>query len=329
MRHGSGALRLLGLVLVMLVLTGVGPARSVAEGPTVTLADDFQSGPGSVWRLQRVLADALKSVPDPAGQDRNVLPITLRTGDMAESGGVAERAELSEDNRLHLPTGTDVWYSFQLYIPTDFPVVDRRLVLGQWKQACGDCAADHSPAIANRYRNGVFSITIQEADKRVVLFEEKADIRGRWNQLVYHLKLTPTPDGFLQAWLEQPPGRRPQGPAGVPGRSRQRVLQDRSVSRHPPLPDDDHARPVPSRDHSRRGRSLGHAVGAGSDTIGRADGAPVITRSSSTARGRSFRGRCTGHPSCRRQASAPGAACGSTSSARTSRRPGPTSRAAG
>ena len=26
-------------------------------------------------------------------------------------------------------------------------------------------------------------------------------IRGRWNQLVYHLKLTPTPDGFLQAWL--------------------------------------------------------------------------------------------------------------------------------
>ena len=120
---------------------------------------------------------------------------------MAESGGVGERAELSEDNRLHLPTGTDVWYSFQLYVPTDFPVVDRRLVLGQWKQACGDCTADHSPAIANRYRNGVFSITIQEADKRVVLFEEKADIRGRWNQLVYHLKLTPTPDGFLQAWL--------------------------------------------------------------------------------------------------------------------------------
>ena len=68
-------------------------ARSPRDRP-LTLADDFQSGPGAVWRLQRVLADALKSVPDPAGQDRNVLQITLRTGDMAESGGVAERAEL-------------------------------------------------------------------------------------------------------------------------------------------------------------------------------------------------------------------------------------------
>ena len=244
----------------MLVLTGIGPARSVADGPTLTLADDFPSGPGSVWQLQRIKSDGLKSVPDPAGQDRNVLAITLRTGDMAESGGVGERAELSEANRFHLPTGTDVWYSFQLYIPTDFPVVDRRLVLGQWKQACGDCTADHSPAIANRYRNGVFSITIQEADKRVVLFEEKADIRGRWNQLVYHLKLTPTPDGFLQAWLN---GRQVvdyKGSLGYPDDLDERVLQDRAVSRHPPLPDDDHARPVPPRGHSRRGRPRGDPV---------------------------------------------------------------------
>ena len=199
MRHGAEAIRLCGLVLVMLILTGIGPARSIAEGPTLTLADDFENGPGPVWQLQRIKSDGLRPVRDPAGLDRNVLEITLRTGDKAE--GIGERAELSEANRFHLPTGTDVWYSFQLYIPTDFPVVDRRLVLGQWKQACGDCAADHSPAIANRYRNGVFSITIQEADKRVVLFEEKADIRGRWNQLVYRLKLTPTPEGFLQAWL--------------------------------------------------------------------------------------------------------------------------------
>lgn len=217
MRHGSAAVRLCGLVLVGLVLIGVGPERSVADGPPpLALADDFQAGPGPIWRLQRIRADALKAVPDPAGKDRNVLAITLRTGAMADSGGESERAELSEHDRFHLPTGTDVWYSFQLYVPTDFPVVDRRLVLGQWKQACGDCTADHSPGIANRYRNGVFSITIQNGDKRVVLFEEKSDIRGRWNDLVYHLKLTPKPDGYLQAWLN---GRQVvdyQGPLGYP-----------------------------------------------------------------------------------------------------------------
>jgi Polysaccharide lyase len=206
-----------GLVAALL-LVGLGPAGSVADETTrtVSLADDFRGAVGSIWRLQRIRKDAITVVRDPAGQDRDVVAITLRSGDMADSTGTSERAELSEADQLHLPTGTDVWYSFALYLPVDFPVVDRRLVLGQWKQGCGNCTADHSPGIANRYRNGVFSITIQDGDRRVVLFEEKADIRGRWNHLVYHLKLVPRPEGFLQAWLN---GRQVvdyQGPIGYP-----------------------------------------------------------------------------------------------------------------
>jgi hypothetical protein len=203
MPRGIGAILRWGLVAATLALTGVGPDRSVADAPgrPISIADDFQGGVGAIWRLQRIRPDAIATVRDPAGLDRDVVAITLRSGDMADSGGVSERAELSEADHLHLPTGTDVWYGFSLYLPPDFPVVDRRLVLGQWKQGCGDCTADHSPGIANRYRNGVFSITIQDAERRVVLFEEKADIRGRWNHLVYHLRLTPRPDGFLRAWL--------------------------------------------------------------------------------------------------------------------------------
>ena len=200
MLGGARAIRRCGLVIAMLILAGAGPAGSGAGAP-ISLADDFRGTVGAIWRLQRVRADALTVVPDPTGPTRDVLAITLRAGDMADSGGVTERAELSEADHLHLPTGTDVWYGFSLYLPSDFPVVDRRLVLGQWKQACGDCSADHSPGIANRYRNGVFSITIQDGDRRVVLFEEKSDIRGRWNHLVYHLRLTPRADGLLQAWF--------------------------------------------------------------------------------------------------------------------------------
>ena len=207
-----------GLAIAAIVLAGLGPAGSVADerGATISIADDFRGAVGPIWRLQRVRKDALTVVRDPTRLDRDVLAITLRSGDLADSGGTTERAELSEADDLHLPTGTDVWYSFSLYLPPDFPVVDRRLVLGQWKQGCGDCTADHSPGIANRYRNGVFSITIQDGDRRVVLFEEKEDIRGRWNHLVYHLKLVPRPDGFLQAWLN---GRQVvdyQGPLGYP-----------------------------------------------------------------------------------------------------------------
>ena len=216
MRHGRGAIRRYGLVVAVLALTGIGAARSAADGagPTVSLADDFRGGVSPIWRLQRVRADALTVVRDPTGVDRDVLAITLRSGDMADSGGITERAELSEADHLHLMTGTDVWYGFSLYLPMEFPVVDRRLVLGQWKQGCGDCTADHSPGIANRYRNGVFSITIQDGDRRVVLFEEKSDIRGRWNHLVYRLRLTPQADGFLQAWFNGKQVTDYRGPIG-------------------------------------------------------------------------------------------------------------------
>ena len=193
MDRGIRAILRWGLVAATLALTGVGPDRSVADAPgrPISIADDFQGGVGAIWRLQRIRPDAIATVRDPTGLHRDVVAITLRSGDIADSGGATERAELSEADHLHLPTGTDVWYGFSLYVPLDFPVVDRRLVLGQWKQGCGDCTADHSPGIANRYRNGVFSITIQDGDRRVVLFEEKADIRGRWNHLVYHLSSRP------------------------------------------------------------------------------------------------------------------------------------------
>lgn len=203
MHRSAALLRRGALVVAVLAVTGLGPARSEADrpAPPISLADDFRGAVGPVWQLQRIRPDAITVVRDPAGLDREVVAITLRSGDMADSAGASERAELSEANHVHLPTGTDVWYGFSLYLAPDFPVVDRRLVLGQWKQGCGDCTADHSPGIANRYRNGVFSITIQDGDRRVVLFEEKSDIRGRWNHLVYHLRLTPRADGFLQAWF--------------------------------------------------------------------------------------------------------------------------------
>ncbi len=167
-----------------------------------------------MWQFQRVRPDGLQFVPDPTGAPRQVLAITLRAGDLAADGGVTERAELSEANHVHLPTGTDVWYAFSLYLPTDFPVMDRRLVIGQWKQDCGNCAADHSPAIANGYRRGVFSTTVDTAGGRQTLYEDTGEFRGRWHRLVYHIRLVPSADGLLQAWIDGRPAVDYRGPLG-------------------------------------------------------------------------------------------------------------------
>ena len=202
-----------GLALAGALLGGAIPAIVWPEAP-LPLADDLDGALGAIWQLHRVRSDGLAFVTDPTGAPRRVLAITLKPGDMAGDGGGTERAELSEANAVHLPTGTDVWYAFSLYLPPDFPVQDRRLVIGQWKQDCGDCVAAHSPAVANRYRGGVFAITIDTAAGRRTLFEDRAEFRGRWHRLVYRLRIVPSPDGLLRAWLDARPVVDYQGPLG-------------------------------------------------------------------------------------------------------------------
>jgi hypothetical protein len=109
------------LVVAVLVVAGVVPTPSGADKPVppISLADDFRGAVGPVWQLQRIRPEAITVVRDPTGLDRDVVAITLRSGDMADSAGVSERAELSEAGHLHLPTGTDVWYGFSLYLPSD------------------------------------------------------------------------------------------------------------------------------------------------------------------------------------------------------------------
>ncbi len=201
-------------VLALVLLVGWAAPATVEVAGGVRLADDLDGSFGPMWQLRRVRPEGLAFVPDPTGGARRVLAITLRAGDMAGDGGATERAELSESSHVQLPIGTDVWYAFSLYLPPDFPVLDRRLVIGQWKQDCGNCAADHSPAIANRYRRGIFSITIDTARGRQTLFEHAGEFRGRWHRFVYHLRLVPSDDGRLQAWLDGRPAIDYRGPLG-------------------------------------------------------------------------------------------------------------------
>ena len=196
---------------------GAGLAAGPVAADGIRLADDLRGAVGPIWTLQRMSPRALAFVSDPVSGAHPVLALTLYPGDVAGPGGdgeSTERAELSEARAVQLPTGTDVWYGFSLYLPPDFPVVDRRLVLAQWKQARGDCSMDHSPAAALRYRGGVLSITVQDAGRRVTVFRETAEVRGRWLDLVVRLRVTPSPDGRLEAWLD---GRRVADYQGVLG----------------------------------------------------------------------------------------------------------------
>lgn len=70
----------------------------------------------------------------------------------------SERAEMWEPPKHRLPFGTEVWYGFSMRVDGTVPTDDnRRLVIGQWKQAGGK-----SPFLAQRFGNRNFHITFQQ-----------------------------------------------------------------------------------------------------------------------------------------------------------------------
>jgi hypothetical protein len=93
-----------------------------------------------------------------------------------------------------------------MYLPQDFPIVPERLVLAQWWEYCPANAAalcyNNSPVLAVRYIGGVLRITQDLNHKFIVLYEEKRDLRGRWLDLQFRVRFTPSQSGFVQAWLD-------------------------------------------------------------------------------------------------------------------------------
>ena len=204
-------------VLAVSVLAG-GLAGLALAGAGLPLADDFRGAVGSLWSLRRIKPTALTFVDDPSRPGRPVLAITLRPGDMAQAGTteMTERAELSEKPAVMLNTDTDVWYGLTIQIPETFPILDRRLVVAQWKQECGDCSLDRSPAVAVRYRKGALSVTVDNLEGRTTVVQEGADIRGRWTDLVFHLRVSPSPDGLVEVWRDGQALGSYRGPVGFP-----------------------------------------------------------------------------------------------------------------
>lgn len=134
------------------------------------------------------------------------LRVTVKEGDhrlFGKSGQATERCELVEKNRH--PLNEDLWYSFSVYVPSDFPMEDVRLVMGQWKQTALALYKKHSPVIAQRYRNGNFSITINNDAGQQTVFttgdEQNPALIGGWTEFRYHLRFSKAQDGVLEVWM--------------------------------------------------------------------------------------------------------------------------------
>jgi len=167
-----------------------------------SLSDDFEGTPLALFWLPglagsgRYEPGAVALTSERARSGKSCVRITVKEGDILQTGDDGKETERAElDSGQHPLVGRDVWYGFSVYVPEDFPIVDDRLVIAQWKQA----DLQGSPLVAQRFRRGRHDLTIRAQDDRHVALP-KLEL-GRWHDMIYHIRFAAGDDGRVQVWM--------------------------------------------------------------------------------------------------------------------------------
>jgi hypothetical protein len=181
------------------------PLPGAERGPIRRLVDGFESGSlADFWRpgnQGRYEPGAIVISQDYARGGQRSARITVKEGDVEQLGDDGKRVELAELDSGNLPLlGRDAWYGFSPLLPRDFPVVDNRLVITQFKQS----DLEGSPLVGQRFRAGRHSLTIRppgaSGSGRIYRLPELR--LGRWADMVYHIRYSTGEDGRIEVWMD-------------------------------------------------------------------------------------------------------------------------------
>jgi Polysaccharide lyase len=198
------------LVPLLLLLSAVASAEPVTDG--------FEAESlGPLWNLRLATSGRVTVQREIVHSGTGALRVEIHERDipMVGADGVeSERTEVQDADALHPRFGETHEYAFSMYVPADFPVVDIRLITAQWHQRYVACLK-RGPVVAQRYRNGVLSITVDSASGRTTVYRHPQAIQGRWVDLRYRIRFGLT-DGAVAAWLDGAPIVDYRGPLGYP-----------------------------------------------------------------------------------------------------------------
>lgn len=113
-----------------------------------------------------------------------------------------ERAEI--ETKEHYYLGKSYKFSFDFFIPEDFPIVDNRLVIWQWKQQFMEWTKNN-PIIAQRFRNWKYSISFNvNWDPKgnwwndIVCTLDKNEVLWKRIKSVYEIRFSENEDGYVK-----------------------------------------------------------------------------------------------------------------------------------
>jgi hypothetical protein len=196
------------------------PCPAVQEGFPLKKAesDSFDKAPmKDRWCLEKMVEGSLRYNTYAPAEGKGAIFITIKRGDRAENGQTyadqtyddcSERDEITERSRPAIRQ--NVTYEFSLFIPTDLPVIDRRLVLAQIKQ--GGKKGKMIGTLEEKHANPVFSfrlVQIPDSDELCfftktgssykptdgavlgIVSLKRSEAAGHWHRIIMHYLVDP------------------------------------------------------------------------------------------------------------------------------------------
>ena len=155
----------LHLITGFLVL-GLMSIPELAASAASTVEDGFERSNinKSIWWLGQIRPERVWIDQSQTHSGSGALAIRVE-GEDRDCNGRCQRNEIRMARRLDLKFGEEAWYAFSFKIMGDISEHgSTRWIIGQWKQD-----SNGSPFLAQRYDNGVFHITVQDNDCRILV----------------------------------------------------------------------------------------------------------------------------------------------------------------
>jgi hypothetical protein len=204
--HFRRALVFAGAFVLLLVAAGIIGLDWLLHRP-VHIQDHFEEPKlSSIWIAERMVPGAFSTQSEIVHSGHSAGQITLHPNDRFEEASddsaASERDELMEAPRVWSQSGKAYDYSFSLYLPRDFPIVNVRLVIAQWKQLCEgrNCRPDN-PVLAIRYVGGVLFVTRKNDAGEATVYRSQGEMRGRWLDFRFVTRFSQKDDGAIDGWL--------------------------------------------------------------------------------------------------------------------------------
>ncbi len=166
--------RLIRTAAVCLVMLASSSVMSATAGNADAVRDDFEAPElSALWNGKFAPAGRLSLRSGDATEGRQSLVLSVRPGDFDE-GCNCQRTEIREADEVQPEFESDLWYRFRLKLDNiTGGNATTRWMVGGWKQE-----ADGSPFLAMRFEGGVFYITLESSETRIMLGSTLVDARG-------------------------------------------------------------------------------------------------------------------------------------------------------